>query len=338
MELAPAKLRPLNIGDILDAMFRLYRSNFLTFVGVAALAQLPLLILQLALQVGLGGRFTADLLSLTQELNFFDPSSDSLADLPLGSIPVFIIVSLVLSLIQFAVVQQLVSGALTNAIARSYLGQPTSVLGAYQLGAGRISALIGAGLLVSLFGVIAFAIFFAIYIGAIFLIVGVASAGESSFAVVAAVLGVIAVFGLLLVALIGLLFLWLRFLFITQAIVVEEKGAFAAIARSWRLIRGSFWRTLGIYLLLTLLVQVIVGVPVGTASFAINSAIGSPTDPLDNFVLRQSLINIIAYTAQILILPLQLTAFTLLYYDLRVRKEGYDLELRSAESAGARYE
>jgi hypothetical protein len=333
MEPAPGGLRPLGIGDILDAMFRLYRSNFLTFVGVAALAQMPLLILQLALQVGLGGRFTADLLSLTQELTFFNPGRDSLADLPLGSVPLFIIVSLLLGLVQFAVVQQLVSGALTNAIARSYLGQPTSVLGAYQLGVGRIGALIGAGLLVSLFGLLVFMIFFGIYIGAIVLIVSVAGAGESSFAVAGAVLGIIAVFGLLILALIAVLFLWLRFLFITQAIVVEQKGALAAIARSWRLIRGSFWRTLGIYLLLSILVQIIVAVPVGTASFAINFALGDPSDPLDNFALRQSLTAIISYAAQILVLPLQLTAFTVLYYDLRVRKEGYDLELRSAEGA-----
>jgi hypothetical protein len=35
------------------------------------------------------------------------------------------------------------------------------------------------------------------------------------------------------------------------------------------------------------------------------------------------------------VLPLQLAIYTLLYYDLRIRKEGYDLELMAqAQQAG----
>ncbi|MCP4424404.1 MAG: hypothetical protein GY803_07935, partial [Chloroflexi bacterium] len=42
----PLKLRPLSIGELLDQVIRLYRRNFLTFIGIVALVQMPLTLLQ----------------------------------------------------------------------------------------------------------------------------------------------------------------------------------------------------------------------------------------------------------------------------------------------------
>src|SRR5258708_31706460 len=41
-------LRPMNLGELLDRSFFLYRKHFLLFVGIAALPQLVLLAFQLA--------------------------------------------------------------------------------------------------------------------------------------------------------------------------------------------------------------------------------------------------------------------------------------------------
>ena len=49
---------------------------------------------------------------------------------------------------------------------------------------------------------------------------------------------------------------------------------------------------------------------------------------LNNSVLYQSIASLVTYGVLILVLPLQFIIFTLLYYDLRIRKEGYDLELK----------
>ena len=50
----------------------------------------------------------------------------------------------------------------------------------------------------------------------------------------------------------------------------------------------------------------------------------------DNSVLFQGISSLVTYGVLIRVLPLQFTVFTLLYYDLRIRKEGYDLELKIA--------
>src|SRR3954454_5906557 len=44
-------LRPMSIGDMLDAAFRLYRRHFLTFIGIVALLQVPMAILQFVAQL-----------------------------------------------------------------------------------------------------------------------------------------------------------------------------------------------------------------------------------------------------------------------------------------------
>jgi hypothetical protein len=117
-------------------------------------------------------------------------------------------------------------------------------------------------------------------------------------------------------------------MFVTQAIVLEGKNALAALGRSWQLVRGSFWRVLGIYLLLTLLVIVLTAVPGGILN---NVIVFIFNDPIADFVIQQALSQLVNYLTQILILPISLLAFTLLYYDIRVRKEGYDMELMAQQ-------
>ena len=41
-------LRPLRLGELLDQAIRLYRRNFITFIGIIALVYVPLMILQTA--------------------------------------------------------------------------------------------------------------------------------------------------------------------------------------------------------------------------------------------------------------------------------------------------
>jgi hypothetical protein len=44
---ATSRLRPLGIGQLLDQAIRLYRRNFLKFIGIVAVAQIPFIVLQL---------------------------------------------------------------------------------------------------------------------------------------------------------------------------------------------------------------------------------------------------------------------------------------------------
>ncbi|GAC1445376.1 MAG: hypothetical protein NVSMB52_06320 [Chloroflexota bacterium] len=115
---------------------------------------------------------------------------------------------------------------------------------------------------------------------------------------------------------IGALFLYVKLLFIPQCVVIERTGVIGAFRRSWNLVQSSWWRTFGISLVLGIITSVISGVLVGllAAIAAISGArAGIVTGGLSPLV-------------GIVVQPFQLTALTLLYYDLRIRKEGFDLE------------
>lgn len=312
----------MSLADILDGVFRLYRQNFVTFVGIVALLQVPVMVLQILLTLALGRGVTADILSFAEVMASFNPQVDSWTDLPISNFITFFGASMLLSLIQGIVVQQLITGALANAVARSYLDKPVSILSAYSFGAGRMVALVVAGILVGLIIFLLYLIPLGLFFG-ILAVLAPFSSGEGAGAIallaVLFVLGFIGIF--FLVVLIGL-----GFMFVTQAIVLEGRNPFDALARSWRLVLGSFWRVLGTVVILYILVWIVQGVPLYIVSAGIGFIFN---DPVNDFAIQQSLSTLVAYLSLILMLPLQLTAFTLLYYDLRIRKEGFDLEMQA---------
>lgn len=316
----------MGLGDIFDSIFRLYRGNFITFMGIAALVQVPVILLQLLLSVLFGQQVTSDLLEIARALPTFEPGDDLFTRLPMAGLVAFFGGSLLLSLFEIIFVQQIINGALSNAIAQRMLHQPITILGAYQLGGKRYSALIGVGLLVALISGAILTAFVGFYIGALVLLLSRSVANSVRGALGA--LGILfCIIGLFIVLSLTLAVIAVRFLFVTQAIVIEGYNAFGALRRSWDMMQGSFWRIFGSVVLLTILVQLIIGLPASLVGIAIDFFLGSGSDPLHNFTLRQSITTLVSYTAQILVLPIQLIAYTLLYYDVRVRREGLDLEL-----------
>ena len=134
--------------------------------------------------------------------------------------------------------------------------------------------------------------------------------------VIASVLVTLALLGsmLLSIIIIGIpLFAYILVIwfFTTEAIMVEGRGPIAALKRSRELVRGSWWRVFGIGVVFALLLS---GLSILGLIAAAIMAIVSPI--LGEFVL-------LAATA--LITPIFFIGRTLVYLDLRVRKEGYTL-------------
>jgi hypothetical protein len=132
------------------------------------------------------------------------------------------------------------------------------------------------------------------------------SVGIGTFAmlVVAMILAAIAiVIGFVLLIIPGF-YLLIRFLFVSQAIVLERKGIFEAFSRSGELVSGFWWRVFGYAVVLFLLVAVIQGF------------VGAISGPAA----------IIAFIVAALIQPFSVGVLTLLYYDLRREKEGVGSE------------
>ena len=128
----------------------------------------------------------------------------------------------------------------------------------------------------------------------------------------AQILAALALF-LMSITIIGIpfaIYFGIRWAFIMQAALLEGAGPTAALSRSSDLVKDNWWRVVGIML--------VVGMVVG----AIGSILGLTVGwiPYAGSVI-----------AGILPTPIAITAATLLYYDLRVRQQGYNLETMAGE-------
>jgi hypothetical protein len=104
------------------------------------------------------------------------------------------------------------------------------------------------------------------------------------------------------------------------ALLFEELGPAQALGRSFRLVQGRWWATFAALFVMLVLLLVIVIVVTGTIVAAVLS-------DSDNEVLGAILTAIAAILVTALAYPLQAAVVTLIYFDLRVRKEGFDLQL-----------
>ena len=112
----------------------------------------------------------------------------------------------------------------------------------------------------------------------------------------------------------------------TQTIMVEGYKLSAALRRSFDLVRGAWWRVFGFRL-----VFVLVGMGLGFlvyVPFALLSWIVAPDDATSASLAIQTVGTVAAAVA---VPPVIFIAGTLLYYDLRVRKEDYDIATLSQE-------
>jgi hypothetical protein len=323
---ATPQLRPMTIGDMFDAAFRLYRAHFLTFIGIVALLQVPMAILQFMVQFMLGGNAMNDLLRFSARPPVPSPGQNPFASFPLGSFLSFYLISLGVGVFQYLIIRNLVTGALANAIARSLHGQPTTILGAYGFGARRYVAMILASLVPVALGIVLFALIAACTIG-VLTTLGVQLGERPNIGLV--VVAVLGLFGLVLLVIVASIFVYTRLLLTPQAIVLEDQGALAGIRRSWRLVGDSFWRAVAILLLMGILAYLISSLPAVMVSLSLTFA---SRGSLNGLMLNQAITTLVAETGLILALPLQLAVYTLLYYDLRVRKEGYDIEVMAQQT------
>jgi hypothetical protein len=204
---------------------------------------------------------------------------------------------------------------------------------------GRIGAIIAYVLLVIVTVIVAVIIgsllMFAITFGAFAASFDGSSPGGG--AVAAALISTLVV--LLLYAAAGVLWAWIgtKLAFVPSAIVLERLGAGAAIARSWRLTRRSFWRTFGILLLVYAMVYIagsLISTPIQLLSYFVTGIFdptGTTTVDLDAYMTSVFITLGVSYVVVAVVnsigMVLEAATQSLLYLDLRFRKEGLDLEL-----------
>ena len=132
--------------------------------------------------------------------------------------------------------------------------------------------------------------------------------------------GIIIVLGFMLFVIPGVI-LWIWFAFIPQTVVIDGEGGVSAMKRSKYLVKGFFGKTFVLLVLLFLAISLITGI----ISYSITRFL--PIFDQYSSALGAGAANVIS----VLLEPFRIAAMTLLYYDFRIRKEGFDLEIMAAE-------
>lgn len=135
---------------------------------------------------------------------------------------------------------------------------------------------------------------------------------------------IVTLLGLVLLIIPGIIAI-VRLTFAPVALVVEGHRGSAALRRSWRLTKGFFWRTVGALVLSGLIAAIVSGI-LGIPGEMVVQAMGPDAWPISALV---------SVLATVLVTPFGMLVVVLLYFDLRIRKEGFDIEVMARELASA---
>lgn len=245
---------PMQVGEILDYAFRLYRDNLKNYLSMAGIYMIPaLLFTGLAMVIPLMGE-------------------DSIF-LAMGTG-----IGILLLIIPMIVLYLAMEGGSIKMATQQVMEQSMGIKEAYRFGLSKAWPLFAGTFL----------------------------------------MGLCVTLGLMLLIIPGIIVaVW--FSLYQQVVVLEGKGASASLSRSKQLVKGNFWRATAVVLVVYLIT--------GT----IGQLVAIPFNALGVLLLGPEVGTLIGNLGSMLIsalvMPYSFIATTLLYFDLRARKEGYDLEL-----------
>ena len=300
---SPPDLRPLTLGELFDRAFVLYRRHFWLFVGITAVPGVFALLMTLA---------QAAIQSLTLSSAAASQSGDPAAAIESFVLMMSLFGGMMLAILGYWVVYTIALGATTFAVSEIYLGRPAGISDVYGRMRGRIGSLLLLLLLLTLrIGGVAFLGVLIIGFGA-----GVAGLGSPVLGGVLIVFTACTVFGICA-------FLALRYSLSISALVLERLPATASIRRSIELTDGRLGRVFLMVVCTTFVTYaawVLFQGPFLAAAFL--SGIESSAGFWLNVVGAVS-----GTIGTTLTAPLMIIGLALIYYDARIREEGFDLEL-----------
>jgi hypothetical protein len=319
---------PLGLGDLLDRAFRLYRARFSLFLLTAAIFLVPFSLLSGLLS----GRF---LTSYFDALGAFIVAPDAVPDSVLFDF-VNIFGSFFGLMALLAILGLLINGMVTLALTSQSIAilheEPLTLGQSVRRGLRRLGAFIWMSM------VQAFLIFLATlavmipFFILIFLVIFAGTAlGTTFFENGDSVVGTI---GIVLVILCGyllaivlmflpMIYLSARWIAATPVLMAEQLGATEALRRSWRLTHRRVWRAVGYLLLLFIITAFVISLPVGVMQQLLFIVL-----PTSEMGVVMAISTALSSLFSVIWSPFYACAVVLLYYDLRVRAEGYDLDLR----------
>ncbi len=279
---APIRFRPMPLPELLDELFRLYRRHFSLIVGVSLLVALPGLVWTLV--TGTYRLNSASFANIFVTTGSTTPVFNSQQFLNLFG-------PILLGLVGGFFLLPISIGAVYRAVTDVALGRPATIGSVLRETLARylpLLGLVGLGILIFIGWIIAEIIGFVLL-----------------------VLPGLAVFC-------AAIYLAVRWTLTVAAMMAEDIGPIRGLGRSWNLVSGSWWRTLGILLIVGIL-QTIISYGLFIL-FGVIAALFSTGD------FQAAVVQVGGTLLTALVSPITTIAITLLYFDLRVRKEGLDLD------------
>jgi hypothetical protein len=300
------RLKPMLSTEILDAAFRLYRSNFATFLGIFAVIYVPITLVVVV--------FSSYLYAEAQNVFQHAVEAEARAAAETNLNLVHGLVQVVQLFLYALIEMPLATGALTCAVGMRYLNEPASIGRAYRRILPIFFKYLGTTMLS---GLVIGLTFLGFLLPGIFLVVSGNMIAGSLALVAGAPLSM--VFG----------YRFMTWFFATASVVcIERLGGTAAMGRSRFLVKGFGWRVFGLLFL--------VGLLQGTMMMPISMSGQFILPRLTESMALQFTISTLAEQALAMVItPYFSAVLVLLYYDLRIRKEAYDLELLATNMGSA---
>jgi len=311
-------LEPMSTGDVIDRAVRLYRRNFAPLVTIASVPSILGFLVSMLFWFGLAELEGAERVKPAAIFFFL-----------LGTIgyPIwlFVLLMTIAGLSRVVGDQVMLEEPITFRKCASAVRHRFKDI--FLMGLLSLVAIVAIYMLVS---IIIFLLFMAVAV-----IGGVIAAAGLPPAVIGVLVGLVAI-----VAVAAALFLTLvilvRITFLPQIVMLEGLSAGSALTRAVSLGKGN-WHRLGAIVLFGYFV-----------SFSLQAALLLPIMALlymsglvsSEFFSGQSwnaIYGACSQIASLLVLPIWIISLTLLYFDSRVRKEAYDLELLAREIAPGFY-
>ncbi|MFG2212898.1 hypothetical protein [Streptomyces sp. NPDC048638] len=306
-------LRPLGVGEILDGAVSTMRAHWRTVLGISLIVAV---VSQTLITVVSG---------LWLQGPSRPPSPDESSGPALGeairAMGNSLTASGVTSLIGL-LATLVATGLLTMVTSRAVLGRSVTAAQAWQDARGQLLRLLGLLLLLP-------AILLAI--AAVGLAPGLVlvSTGTLEMGLLLTIVGGLA-------ATIVTVWLAVRYSLASPALMLERQGVIASMRRSAKLVRGSWWRVLGIQILaylLVALVEFIIQIPATLIAFLISGEdlmawVNGTSDTTGWTFL--TVMGVGAVISSALSFPISAGVTALLYMDQRIRREALDLELARA--------
>ena len=299
-------LRPLNLSDMFNGAVAYIRANPKATLGLTTIVVVAVQLLTLALSL-LPLAFTGQLAGTID------------SDEPTAEMVISWAASGVTTAVASLLAAILLSGLLTVVVGRAVFGAGITIGQAWRRFQPRLWALVGFTLLEVIGAIVLIAV-----VVLIIVVVAVAADGLIAFLVGAP----------LVIALIAaLIYLGTMLTFAPVAIVLERRDIISSIKRSFALIKGDFWRVLGIRLLAMLAANLVAGAVAIPFSFSGQIMLAASTSTVAAMIALV-LLSVGGAIGQIITGPFSAGVIVLQYADRRIRSEAFDLVLQTGASAG----